>query len=157
MRLSDWSRRSLLRRWTQGMECEMITLSKLGMKESNDLLLDVSRWDEYQLPYISRISAASTARCHQLTWRHVLVGIVGLAAEEGLTLNSYRTRQHESNSLGLMILRCLCRKLSWLQISQVVGSKLKIVLGQTSLSPTVSSPNLPCESTHSNLFVPWPA
>jgi len=74
MRLSDWSRRSLLRRWTQRMECEMITLSKLGMKESNDLLLDVSRWEEYQLPYISGISAISAARCHQLTWQHVSSG-----------------------------------------------------------------------------------
>jgi len=44
LRLSDWSRRSLSRRGTQGMECEMITLSKLGSKERNDLLLDVSRW-----------------------------------------------------------------------------------------------------------------
>jgi len=56
------------------MECEMITLSKLGMKESNDLLLDVSRWEKYQLLYISGISAISTARCHQLTWRHVSSG-----------------------------------------------------------------------------------
>ena len=56
------------------MECEMITLSKLGMKESNDLLLDVSRWEEYQLPYISGISAISAARCHQLTWQHVSSG-----------------------------------------------------------------------------------